>query len=126
MAFPTRANSTPRNPLDQRATRYRRVCRRVGSAPASGADQHGRQPAPAPPPPARIMLSLDDLLWHKTSEDHDGRITLGLLASSRSIGVLVDDNGQSLGLRLSRAEAQDLHRALVAWLAATEPASTPC
>jgi hypothetical protein len=33
--------------------------------------------------------------------------------------VLVDDNGDSLGLLLSRAEAQDLHRSLVAWLADT-------
>jgi hypothetical protein len=76
-------------------------------------------------PPARIVLTVDDLLWHKTSEDHDGRITLGLLASPRSIGVLVDDNGQSLGLRLSRAEAEELQQALVTWLAATERAETP-
>jgi hypothetical protein len=33
--------------------------------------------------------------------------------------MLVDDNGESLGLRLSRAEAQDLHRSLVTWLAHT-------
>ncbi len=54
--------------------------------------------------------------------DHvaEGRITLGLLeCSPHSIGVLVDDNGESLGLRLSRAEAQDLHRSLVTWLAHT-------
>jgi hypothetical protein len=69
------------------------------------------------------MLTHDDLLWSKTSEDDEGRITLGLLAwSPRSIGVLVDDNGESLGLRLSRAEAQDLHRTLVTWLAGTDRA----
>jgi len=33
--------------------------------------------------------------------------------------VLIDDNGESIGLRLSRAEAQDLHRSLVTWLADT-------
>jgi hypothetical protein len=90
----------------------------VGGATRAEADQ--------PSPPARIVLTVDDLLWHKTSEDHEGRITLGLLASPRSLGVLVDDNGQSLGLRLSRAEAQDLQRTLAAWLAATERAATPC
>ena len=76
-------------------------------------------------PPSRIMLTPDDLLWHKTSEDDEGRITLGLLACSpRSIGVLVDDNGESLGLRLSRAEVQDLQRTLAAWLAAADRATT--
>jgi hypothetical protein len=34
-----------------------------------------------------------------------------------SIGVLVDDDGESRGLRLSLAEVQDLHRSLVTWLA---------
>ncbi len=68
----------------------------------------------------RVVLTHDDLLWCKTSEDAEGRITLGLLVCSpQSIGVLVDDNGESLGLRLSRTEAQDLHHSLVTWLAAT-------
>jgi hypothetical protein len=86
-----------------------------------------------PPPPestadpaSRVMLTYDDLLWFKTSEDAEGRITLGLLEwSSHAIGVLVDDNGESLGLRLSRAEAQDLHRSLVTWLAHTARMVTP-
>ena len=79
----------------------------------------------APPPapaasPGRVVLTTDDLLWFKTSEDEEGRLTLGLLECSReAIGVLVDDNGESLGLLLSRAEAQDLHRTLVTWLAGT-------
>jgi hypothetical protein len=99
--------------LDPRATRSQRVSGAVGRAADPGDEDDA--------PPARIMLTHDDLLWHKTSGDEEGRITLGLLACSpRSIGVLVDDNGESLGLRLSRAEAQDLHRALVAWLAGTD------
>src|SRR3954468_19186307 len=67
--------------------------------------------------PGRLVLTHDDLLWFKTSQDEEGRITLGLLECSREhIGVLVDDNGESLGLLLTRSEAQDLHRMLVAWL----------
>jgi hypothetical protein len=57
-------------------------------------------------------------LWFKTSQDEEGRLTLGLLECSREhIGVLVDDNGESLGLLLTRSEAQDLHRTLAGWLA---------
>jgi hypothetical protein len=104
--------------LDQRAARSRRVSRAVGSPADPGEDDDA--------PSARIMLTHDDLLWHKTSEDAEGRITLGLLACSPgSIGVLVDDNGQSLGLRLSLAEAQDLQRTLVAWLAGTDRSVRP-
>jgi hypothetical protein len=85
-----------------------------------GEDHDAPSPASTPDPTARILLTRDDLLWSKTSEDAEGRITLGLLeCSPESIGVLVDDNGQSIGLRLSRAEAQDLHRSLVTWLAHT-------
>jgi hypothetical protein len=75
----------------------------------------------SPPRPGRSGRARhDDLLWFKTSQDAEGRITLGLLdCSPNSIGVLVDDNGEALGLRLSRAEAQDLHRSLVTWLART-------
>jgi hypothetical protein len=69
---------------------------------------------------SRVKLTYDHLLWSKTSEDVEGRITRGVLeCSSGSIGVLVDDNGDSLGLRLCRAEAQDLHRSLITWLANT-------
>ena len=85
-----------------------------------GEDHEGPSPVSMPDPAGRIVLTHDDLLWFKTSEDAEGRITLGLLACSpESIGVLVDDNGESIGLRLSRAEAQDLHRSLVTWLADT-------
>ena len=68
--------------------------------------------------PGRAVLTHDDLLWFKASQDDEGRLTLGLLeCSPEHIGVLVDDNGESLGLLLSRSEAQDFHRALVGWLA---------
>jgi hypothetical protein len=42
-----------------------------------------------------------------------------------SADVLVDDDGESIGLRLSRAEAQDLHRSLVTWLAHTGRSRLP-
>ena len=98
-------------------SRFRRTLRaaRIAVDP-----DEARPPQFTPAPAARVMLAHDDLLWFKTSEDAEGRITLGLLeCSPNSIGVLVDDNGESLGLRLSRAEAQDLHRSLVTWLAYT-------
>jgi hypothetical protein len=99
--------------------------RAVGNHVDPGENGDAILPASTPDPPSRIMLTLDDLLWYTTSEDDEGRITLGLMAcSSTSIGVLVDDNGESLGLRLSRAEAQDLHRTLVTWLAGTARAVT--
>jgi hypothetical protein len=108
----TQRKGTPMRLLNQWAARYHRGLRPVGP----GGD--APPPASTPEPPPRVMLTPDDLLWFKTSEDDEGRITVGLLACSpESIGVLVDDNGESLGLRLSRAEAQDLHRTLVAWLA---------
>ena len=106
-------------------SRFRRILRaaRIAVDPCQddpGATDDARPPQSTPDPAARVVLAYDDLLWFKTSQDAEGRITLGLLACSpHSIGVLVDDNGESLGLRLSRAEAQDLHRSLVTWLAHT-------
>jgi hypothetical protein len=94
---------------------FRRVLRAASIAldPGEGDD--------APPPnSSRVMLTHDDLLWFKTSQDEEGRITFGLLERfPHGLGVLVDDNGESLGLWLSRAEAQDLHRSLLTWLANT-------
>jgi hypothetical protein len=101
------------------STRLRRVLRATSSAVDPGEDDAVPRES-TPEPACRVMLTHDDLLWSKTSEDAEGRITLALLeCPPRSIGVLVDDNGDSLGLRLSRAEAQDLHRSLVTWLAST-------
>ncbi|HZH20334.1 MAG TPA: hypothetical protein VEZ18_09080 [Geodermatophilus sp.] len=106
-------------------SRLRRTLRAASIAVDPGQDDPGgndeaRPPQFTPDPAARFVLAHDDLLWFKTSQDAEGRITLGLLdCSPNSIGVLVDDNGEALGLRLSRAEAQDLHRSLVTWLART-------
>ena len=76
--------------------------------------------ASRPHPQSRLILTLDDLQWFKTSEDEEGRITVGLLACSpTAIAVLVDDDGDARGLRLSRGEAQELHMSLVTWLAST-------
>jgi hypothetical protein len=100
--------------------RFRRALRAAGLAVDPGEDHDAPSQVSMPDPAARIPLTHDDLLWFKTSEDAEGRITLGLLeCSPESIGVLVDDDGESIGLRLSRAEAQDLHRSLVTWLAHT-------
>jgi hypothetical protein len=85
---------------------------------APSATREGEVSDHATTTPARVLLTHDDLLWFKTSDDEEGRITLGLLELPfETIGVLVDDNGESLGLRLSRTEAHDLNRTLVAWLA---------
>jgi hypothetical protein len=101
------------------AARFGRVLRDASIAVDPGEDDGGRPPEPDYLA-SRLVLTQDDLLWRRTSEDADGRITLGLLeCSPQAIAVLVDDNGESRGLQLSRAEAQDLHRSLVAWLATT-------
>ena len=93
---------------------------------ATGPSRSAPPPLPPAASPGRLVLAHDDLLWFKTSQDEEGRITLGLLECSREhIGVLVDDNGESLGLLLTRSEAQDLHRTLVGWLAgSTQTASS--
>jgi hypothetical protein len=118
--------STPMRQLSLWISRFRRtlLAARMAIDPGQDDDPGGNDdaglPRSTPDPAARVVLAHDDLLWFKTSQDAEGRITLGLLACSpTSIGVLVDDNGESLGLRLSRAEAQDLHRSLVTWLAHT-------
>jgi hypothetical protein len=107
-------------------SRFGRTLRaaRMAVDPGEDADpderQDARPPQSTPDPAERLVLTREDLLWCTTSQDAEGRITLGLLdCSPTGIGVLVDDNGESLGLRLSRAEAQDLHRSLVTWLAHT-------
>jgi hypothetical protein len=118
--------STPMRLISLWVSRFRRTLRAARMAVDPGEDnvpgEHddARPPRSTPDPADRVVLTPDDLLWVKASEDAEGRITLGLLdCSPNGIGVLVDDNGESLGLRLSRAEAQDLHRSLVTWLART-------
>jgi hypothetical protein len=104
---------------------FRRQAGRPGRFdPAGTAFEHRADhvtTAPSRPlPRSRLSLTLDDLLWFKTSDDDEGRVTVGLLAcSARSIAVLVDDDGEARGLRLSRSEAQELHGSLVTWLADT-------
>jgi hypothetical protein len=121
VAFPTRAKGTTMSLLDQKSAHSHRGLRVRGDDVARGTEENAPPPASTPEPPARVMLTPDDLLWFKTSQDEEGRLTLGLLACSpTSIGVLVDDNGDALGLRLSRSEAQDLNRTLMTWLAGTE------
>src|SRR5690349_18097291 len=79
-------------------------CRRPRALPAPAS----RATPPIPDEPSRVVRTHADLLWFKTSNDDEGRITLGLLpCPPDGIGVLVDDDGESLGLRLSREEAQD-------------------
>jgi hypothetical protein len=118
--------------LSQWTARFRRTLRaaRIAVDPGEdddpGENDDARPPEPMPNPTAREMLTYDDLLWFKTSQDSEGRITLGLLeCRPYRIGVLVDNKGESLGVRRSRAEAQDLHRSLVTWLAHTGRTVTP-
>jgi hypothetical protein len=111
--------------LSRWAARLGRVLRAASIAVDPGEDDKGRPPE-LTYLASRLRLTQDDLLWFTTSEDGEGRLTLGLLeCSPQSIGVLVDDNGESFGLQLSRAEAQDLHQSLVAWLTTTGQRRTP-
>lgn len=73
-----------------------------------------RVPAdPTPAPRPRSMLRREDLLWHKGAEDGEGVITLGLLqAPAGQLGVLMDVDGEAVGVRLDRPEVQGLRDAL--------------
>jgi hypothetical protein len=116
--LPDATKGTPMRLRSPWVARFRRVLRAASIAVDPGEDDDALPPASAPELASRVMLTHDDLLWFKTCEDFEGRITLGLLeCSPESIGVLVDDDGESRGLRLSLAEVQDLHQSLVTWLA---------
>lgn len=66
-----------------------------------------------PSPAARVMLHHEDLVWSKAADDDQGPITLGLLACpGGQLGVLMDDCGEAVGVRLDRFEVQDLRDAL--------------
>lgn len=68
----------------------------------------------------RLMLRRDELLWAKSGDDDEGIITLGLLPEEGGqLGVLVDDNGIALGVRLDRHEVQSLRDAITCHLVAT-------
>lgn len=70
--------------------------------------------------PPRRVLRADELLWHKGAGDDDGVITLGLLPEpGDQLGVLMDVDGDAVGVRLDRREVQGLRDALTNHLVAT-------
>jgi hypothetical protein len=65
-----------------------------------------------------VIESRGDLVWSMMGKDDEGRLTLGLVRSPpEALAVLVDDHDRLVGLRLSRRQAQEMHRAVVTWLA---------
>lgn len=79
-------------------------------------------PAPTGPPAVetRLMLRRDELLWAKSGDDDEGVITLGLMAAPEGqLGVLMDDNGIAIGVRLDRREVQALRDAVTCHLVDT-------
>lgn len=98
----------------------------------AGGDDYPTAPIPVvPPAPAvpetRLMLRRDELLWAKFDpDDPEGVITLGLLPEiDGQLGVLVDDNGIAIGLRLDRVEVQGLRDAITNHLVATSKPVRP-
>lgn len=90
----------------------------------------GPRPVDASPPPARpaaptaptarVMFRTDELLWHKPTSDAEGTLTLGLLAyPGGQLGVLVDQDGSAVGVRLDRIEVQEMRDAITRHLVAT-------
>jgi hypothetical protein len=74
------------------------------------------------PPVGDLLFDLiearGDLVWSMTGDDGEGRLTLGLVrCPPQDLAVLVDDHQRLVGLRLSRSQAQAMHRAVVGWLA---------
>jgi hypothetical protein len=65
-----------------------------------------------------VMEARGDLVWSLMGKDDEGRLTLGFVRSPpEELAVLVDDHDRLVGLRLSRSQAQEMHRAVVTWLA---------
>jgi hypothetical protein len=65
-----------------------------------------------------VIEARGDLVWSMMGKDDEGRLTLGLVRSPpEELDVLVDDHDRLVGLRLSRHQAQEMHRAVVTWLA---------
>lgn len=87
----------------------------------------GPRPVVASPPPARpaaptarMVFRTDELLWHKPTSDAEGTLTLGLLAyPGGQLGVLVDQDGSAVGVRLDRTEVQEMRDAITRHLVAT-------
>lgn len=84
-------------------------------------------PAVGPVLETRLMLRRDELLWAKSDpDDPEGIITLGLLSEAGGqLGVLVDDNGIAIGLRLDRVEVQSLRDAITNHLVASSKPVRP-
>jgi hypothetical protein len=65
-----------------------------------------------------VIEARGDLVWSTMGKDDEGRLTLGFVRSPpEELAVLVDDHDRLVGLRLSRRQAQEMHRAVVTWLA---------
>jgi hypothetical protein len=65
-----------------------------------------------------VIEARGDLVWSMMGRDDEGRLTLGFVRSPpEELAVLVDDHDRLVGLRLSRSQAQEMHRAVVTWLA---------
>jgi hypothetical protein len=71
-----------------------------------------------------VIEARGDLVWSMMGKDDEGRLTLGLVrCPPQELAVLVDDHDRLVGLRLSRRQAQEMHRAVVTWLA--DPTAAP-
>jgi len=67
-----------------------------------------------------MTLAASDFLWGLSVADQEGEITLALSPfPNRSLGVFVDVDGEAVGVRLDRHEAQGLRQALTVWLCET-------
>jgi hypothetical protein len=65
-----------------------------------------------------VIEARGDLVWSMIGKDDEGRLTLGIVrCPPQELAVLVDDHNRLVGLRLSRRQAQEMHRAVVTWLA---------
>lgn len=92
------------------------------------AEEFPTTPIPRIPaaPETRLMLRRDELLWCKSGEDPEGVITLGLRSEpAGQLGVLMDDNGIAIGVRLDRFEVQGLRDALTVHLVASSKPVRP-
>jgi hypothetical protein len=86
----------------------------------------GDKPTPqavlAPRKPV-TMLAARAFVWDLFFADSKGAIKLALSPfPNRHVGMFVDVDGEAVGLRLDRAEVQDLRHALTAWLCRTSEA----
>ena len=72
----SRASDAERPPTD-RVLRAASITVDPGEDDDPGQDDDAPPPASTPELASRIMLTRDDLLWVKTSQDAEGRITLG-------------------------------------------------